>query len=224
MNKYKYIFITIFLLAIFFVIFRSQLHFLFNKENYSWFSDENIKNFISGFGIWAPVVFWFTNFFAALIFVPITMFSLVCGALFGKFTGTCLIASSSTLAAIFAFFIGRRFETFLFTSLIRGNKLNNWICKIESLIHKNGFQSFFIIRNIPHPFILLSYAAGLVKTTKFKDFALATFLVLVIRGFAFVYLGDSILKGPKALIIPVILIIGITIFSIIIKKKQNDKI
>lgn len=197
---------------------------MFNKENFSWFREENIKNFINGFGIWAPIVFWFANFFAALIFVPVTFFSLVCGALFGTVTGTCLLTSSGTLAAIAAFVIGRRFEHLLLNSRIKKHKTSKWLQKIESMINKNGFQAFFIIRNIPHPFILLSYIAGLVKTTKFKDFALATFVVLVIRGFAIVYLGDSILKGPKALIIPTILIAVITIFSFLIKRFNSKSV
>lgn len=224
-NRYKLVIITIFLLALLFIVFKPQFYSLFNKENLSRFSEENIKNFINGFGIWAPIIFWFVNFVAALLFFPITLFSLVCGALFGKSTGTCLLVSSSTLAAIAAFFIGRRFDNLIYTSLNRGDKINKWIEKIETLLHKNGFQAIFIIRNIPPPFILLSYAAGLIKTTKFKDFASATFVVLVIRGFAFVYLGDSILKGPKALIIPALLITAITVFSILIKKfnsKTNE--
>ncbi len=223
-KRYKLTLITVVLSALLFIFFRTQLYSLFNKENFAWFSDEKIKEFIDGFGIWAPIVFWFTNFFAALIFVPVTPLSLACGAVFGKFTGSCLLISSGTSAAITAFFIGRRFEDILYSYLIKGDKINRWTEKIERLMQKNGFLAFFIIRNIPHPFIGLSYIAGLLKTVKFKDFALATFVVLLIRGFAIVYFGDSILKGPKALILPSLLIAGITVFSLLLKRHNSKRI
>ncbi len=216
MNKYKFILLsTLFLLVLCYV--------LFNTRFYLWFNIENIQGLVKSSGVWAPIVLWFIIYFAALFFVPITVFPLICGSLFGIGTGLFLLTTSTTLAAISAFFIGRYFDRFPFPFSFGKAKINRWILKTEELVHTRGFQAFFIIRNIPHPFILLSYVAGFVKTTKLRDFALATFVVLVIRGFAFVYMGDSILKGPKALILPVLLIAGITLLPSLIKRFFNKQ-
>ncbi len=67
----------------------------------------------------------------------------------------------------------------------------------------------------------LSYAAGLVRTAKLKDFALATFLTNIIGSFSFVYFGSQLDAGWKALILPIGLILLTLLIPKIVKKYQK---
>lgn len=73
----------------------------------------------------------------------------------------------------------------------------------------------------------LSYAAGLVRTAKLRDFALATFLTNIIGGFVFVYFGDQLGSGLKNLLLPASLIIISLLIPRIIRwwqaRDQKDK-
>ncbi|MCP3851266.1 MAG: TVP38/TMEM64 family protein [Gammaproteobacteria bacterium] len=166
-------------------------------------------------------LFWLVNFIAVLLFIPLTLFWIIAGLLFGTLTGTILTASASTAAATVAFLLGRRYEE-LFNQLINRNvntmKLKD---KIENKMDQNSFTVLFIIRVLPHPFILFSYIAGFSKAIHINIYVLATFLAIVPLSFSFVLLGDSLLNNVKIIIIPIVLILLITQLPKVIKKLTN---
>ncbi len=190
--------------------------------DWSWPNRESIQGFVEAFAGWAPVVFCMVVFLGTLLFVPITVFAVLSGSLFGPFLGCTLLTGSVTLSALVAFRIGRRLSVgTLVGDWGRGAGARLWATRIEGLLARKGFLAFFTLRNLPHPFILVSYASGWVKTAKEFDFLSATFLVLAVRSLAFVYLGDRLFSGPQALVLPVLFILGITLVSIALDRRTK---
>jgi uncharacterized membrane protein YdjX (TVP38/TMEM64 family) len=170
-------------------------------------TEETIRGFIEPFGMFAPVVFGVIYFVAVLFFLPASVFSILAGLIFGKLWGTVIVVIAATLAAAAAFGIARYFGKATAQKLCGKGKLGKWITKIDDYVKEHGFQSFFIIRCLFLPYMPVSYAAGVVPAAKLRDFILGTFVTNIIFSFMFVYLGDNLLKGPKALILPLVLVV-----------------
>lgn len=167
---------------------------------------ENLKNFITQFGIWAPIVFMALYYSLVLAFISATAFTVLSGLLFGKVWGTIYVIIAATLAAQTAFFITRKLGPEKLRSLKQKKGIGKLITLVERKCAHHGFKNLFILRCLFAPYIPLSYAAGMIHTLKPRDFFFATFFTNLIFSPAFVFLGDSLLAGPKALFLPIIMI------------------
>jgi uncharacterized membrane protein YdjX (TVP38/TMEM64 family) len=184
---------------------------------------QKIARSLKRFDPWTPVLFWVASFIAAMFFVPVTVAAVLSGMLFGKLSGTWLLTTSVTAASMTAFLIGRGVDLRFRSWYSKHTRIQRWMDTLENLFQKNGFTAVFILRNIPHPFILVSYLAGLIRTAGVWSFGAATFACLLLRGFAFVYLGESLMKGPQALILPIVLITVCIVMSFAINKRMATK-
>ena len=172
----------------------------------------NLKPFIDQFGILAPLVFMALYYGLILAFVSAAAFTIISVVLFGKIWGSIYVIIAATLAAQTAFLITKQLSDEKLNGLKSKKGIGKLIRIVEEKTQKNGFKSIFLLRCLFAPYIPLSYAAGMIKTLKARDFFFATLLTNMIFTPAFVFLGDSLLKGPKALILPllmVILVLGI---------------
>ena len=196
-------------------IFLLMLIFIYPKI--SEFTDvEALRNTLETFGWLAALVFSVIYIIAGILLLPLSVFSIAAGTLFGLFWGLIIVLISATISAALSFIIARQFTSFV-PRFKKGfiQKLQN---TVEKYLEKNTFQAIFILRLLYLPYIGLSFAAGLVRKCKFWPFVLATFLTNIIGSFVFVYFGDQLGRGLKALIIPVILI-GLSLLIPYIVKK-----
>lgn len=168
---------------------------------------ENLKIFIDQFGLFAPLMFMAIYYSLVLAFVSAAVFSVLSGLLFGKVWGSIYVIIAATLAAQTAFLITRKISSEKLKSLEQKKGIGVLIKKIESKTQNHGFKSIFLLRCLFVPYIPVSYAAGVIKTLKAKDFFFATLFTNIIFTPAFVFLGDSLLEGPRALILPVTMVI-----------------
>lgn len=182
---------------------------------------ELLKSTIESFGIFGPAVFIVMYFTAVMLFISSTIFTILGGVLFGKLWGSIYVIFAATLAAQVAFFVGRRLSGKKISALKSKRGIGTLVKTIEAKTDKNGAVSVFVLRALFLPYIALSYAAGTIPTLKARDFFLGTFFSNIIFVPAFVYLGESLLKGPKALIIPVIMIMLVLSVPKIVKKFQK---
>lgn len=184
----------------------------------AWLSPESLKNFISQFGIWAPLVFIGLYYGLVLAFVSATAFTVLSGLLFGKVWGTLYVIIAATAAAQTAFFITRNLGRQRLEGLKQKKGIGPLITVLEKKCETNGFRNLVILRCLFAPYIPLSYAAGMIKTIKPLHFLGATLLTNLIFSPAFVFLGDSLLQGPKALLLPASLIVLVLLVPKIMKK------
>jgi uncharacterized membrane protein YdjX (TVP38/TMEM64 family) len=211
MKKYlKYIVLAVFIVGVLLGV---------KYKWYAYLTEDNIVGLVNAFGIWGPMAYIVLYYFAILLFLPATVFTILAGALFGNLLGSVYVVIAATASAQTAFFIARwlgKDGAKKFSG--GGNVFTNLIQKIDVQVSRNGFQAFFILRCLFLPYIPLSYAAGVVPRAKAKDFFFATFLTNMIFSPAFVYFGDQLSEGPKALILPVILIILVLSIPKIVKR------
>ena len=183
---------------------------------------ENLKSFIDQFGVLAPLVFVALYYGLVLAFISAAAFSVLAGLLFGKIWGTVYVIIAATLAAQTAFFITRQVSPEKLNTLKQKKGIGALIKKIETQTENHGFKSIFLLRCLFAPYIPLSYAAGMIKTLKAKDFFFATLGTNLIFTPAFVFLGDSLLEGPKALLLPIIMVTLVLLVPKIIKYFKPD--
>ncbi len=183
-------------------------------------SVDSITMFVSSFGMFAPVVFMVLYIVLLLFLFPATILSVIGGVLFGTFWGVVYVVIAATIAASVGFLLARMF---------RGNdesRFNNAVVqklvgKCEEECEKHGFRAFFILRLLYLPYMPLSYAGGLVKSARFRDFLIATFLTNIVGSFSFVYLGGSLSNGFGALLIPLVLIVLTLLIPKVVKYVQK---
>lgn len=180
-----------------------------------------LRTTIEPYGVLAPVLFGIIYIISGLLFLPLSVFSVAGGILFGTLNGLIIVLIAATIAGALAFLISRQFSNYIpeaKAGLI--HKLQN---TVEKRLEKNTFQAIAILRLLYLPYIGLSYAAGLVKTAQFWPYVWATFLTNIAGSFVFVYLGDQLDKGLTALIIPVVLIALTLLVPKIVKQFVNQK-
>jgi len=179
---------------------------------------ENLKIFIHQFGYLAPIVFMALYYLLVLAFISAVALTVLAGILFGKIWGSIYVIIAATLAAQTAFFITRALGPEKLDNLKEKKGIGPLIKKVESQTSDHGFKSIFLLRCLFAPYMPLSYAAGMIKTLKARDFFFATLFTNMIFTPAFVFLGDSLLDGPKALILPLILVTLVLAVPKIIKR------
>lgn len=179
-------------------------------------NQQTLKQTIVPFGVFAPIAFGIIYIVAGLLFLPLSALSVIAGILFGILGGLATVLISATIAAALAFLIARPCCDLL--PRARQGIIRKLQHTVEHRLKHNTFQTIFILRLLYMPYIGLSYAAGLVRTSKFWPFVWATFLTNIIGSFVFVYLGNQLSKGFTALIIPVILIALSLLIPHLIKK------
>lgn len=184
----------------------------------SFLQPASLKNFIAQFGYFAPVAFMALYYFLVLAFISAVALTVLAGILFGKIWGSIYVIIASTLAAQTAFFITRALGPEKLDNLKEKKGIGPLIKKVESQTSDHGFKSIFLLRCLFAPYMPLSYAAGMIKPLRARDFFFATFFTNLIFTPAFVFLGDSLLDGPKALILPLILVTLVLATPKIIKR------
>lgn len=179
----------------------------------------SIKNYISSFGMLAPVIYIVMFTLIPLTLFPDAVLAVAGGMIFGVGFGTLYTVIGAVCGATLSFFMSRFFGRGLVQRLIKGKA--EWF---EDGIEKRGFLFIFILRLIPLvPFDVISYGAGLSKI-KYKDFILATSIGIIPGVWVYSNLGD---KSENLLSVEFFgaaaILVVLIIFSYYIKKKISIK-
>ena len=168
--------------------------FRFTSLDIADFTPTNVKNFILGFGIYAPLVFLtIYTLRSVLLFMPVLVVSLASGLAFGPFWGWLLNVTGATIGASASFMFARYFGAG-FISMIPGMRSGSFD-KLSDKMAEKGFLVVLPMRlvGIP-PFDVVNYGCGLSKV-KFRDYVAASFLGMLPGGFFTTYLGSN-LENP----------------------------
>lgn len=184
----------------------------FNPLEY--ISTDKISTFISSFGIFGPLVFGLLYIIISLFGISAAALTILAGVLFSLPVAMSVVVISATIVATLGFLISRYFSKYL------PNKGSKLVKKIEEKCEKNGFLAIAVLRLLFLPYMPLSYAAGLVKKLKLRDFVLATFLTNIFGSFFFIFLGYSLTKSLPYVIVAIILLIGFFQIPKLLKKKS----
>jgi len=143
-----------------------------------------IEVWIKGLGAWAPLVFILLFIGATPFFLSVDALCLAAGVLFPLLAGSLYIIISTYLAATVIFILGRFLLQNKVKQLLEKHpKLKN----IDTILVNNDFKVMFLLRLLPLPFALLSYAFSATQV-KFKAYILSTSGILI-YNLTLVYFG-----------------------------------
>jgi uncharacterized membrane protein YdjX (TVP38/TMEM64 family) len=119
------------------------------------------REWVQGFGLWAPVVFILGYALAAVAFVPGASLTAASGATFGVVQGTLYAWLGATLGSGGAFLIAR----YAARSWVEGKLAGNpRLAAVDRAVEREGGKVVALLRLSPaFPFNLLNYALGLTK-------------------------------------------------------------
>lgn len=165
-----------------------------------------------GFGIWAYLAFVAAFVAFALIPLPMTVWVLLGGSLFGPWLGTVLSLLSSTTAAVLAFLIGR----YLARDYVRGHA-GPRVRRVMRGVEAEGWRFVAMTRLIPvFPFAPTNYALGLTGI-RLRTYAWTTGIALIPNLAAYTWLGHATrqaITGAENLI--QFLLIGLALLALLL--------
>ena len=150
-----------------------------------------LDGWLSGLGVWAPVVY--VSFYAAgtVVFLPGSLFALAGGALFGPVWGAVLSLLGATIGAGIAFLVARYLA-------------GDWVARraagpVKRLIRgveTEGWRFVAFVRLVPlFPFNLTNYALGLARIG-FLQYVVTSLVCMAPGAIAYTWLGHA---GREAL-------------------------
>ncbi|WAM31875.1 TVP38/TMEM64 family protein [Caldicellulosiruptor naganoensis] len=206
-----WIFIFMIAVSIFALIYAERQHTL---------SPRYIKQYISHFGIWAPMAFLILySIKSFIIFIPAGIFMLAAGLTFGTFLGSLILVVGTLLSSTVGFVFARYFGKDYVQKKLQNTKFSN----LGSKIAQKGFLIILLLRLVPIlPYDAINYICGLSKI-KYKDFILATLIGTVPACFLYAYLGENLLKPfSKGFYFSVALVILISLTPVLFAKSVRE--
>lgn len=145
-----------------------------------------MKGWISGLGVWGPVVLVLVYIVATVLFVPGTILTLAAGAMFGLVVGMITVSIGSTLGASLAFLIARYVARDKIAAMAGRNRRFG---AIDRAIGEGGWKIVALLRLSPAlPFNLQNYLYGLMQI-RFWPYVVTSWLAMLPGTFLYVYLG-----------------------------------
>ncbi|MBS0001649.1 MAG: TVP38/TMEM64 family protein [Thioalkalivibrio sp.] len=165
-----------------------------------------------GFGAWAYLLFAAAFVMLALLPIPMTLWILLGGSLFGPWGGTVLSLVSATLSAVLAFLIGRHLARDYMRSHA-GPRVRRVMRGVEA----EGWRFVAMTRLIPvFPFAPTNFALGLTGI-RVSTYAWTTGITLIPNLVAYTWLGHATrqsLAGAENLI--QILLIALALIALLL--------
>ena len=141
-------------------------------------SQDEVESWIEPLGNWGAPVFAVVSALLGCILVPGPLLAAASGLLFGTWLGFAVTLTSSVLAALIGWEIGRR------TGAIEGPH--------RAFLERRGLWAVIVQRLLPGiPDAPLNYVAGAIGVKPW-DLALGTAIGVAPRAFAYTALGDAI--------------------------------
>lgn len=186
-----------------------------------------LRGWITGFGIFAPLVFIAMYGTLVTFGFPAVLCSTVGGLVFGRFYGTFFNLFGASMGASGAFWIARLIARDFIAKRFADAK---WFDKFSTGIDKDGFYYMLFVRFMPvFPFNGTNYASGLTNI-RYRHFLLATMIGMLPYDFALtntvVAVGESAANNFRmspGLIAALTLLAFVSLAPIRIKKYLDKK-
>ena len=185
-----------------------------------------IKEWVSGFGIIAPLIYIGFYIVATLFFLPGLPITVLSGIAFGPVWGVVYVWISATVGVSLAFLVARYVARGLVENWVSGN---DQFRKIDEKVEQEGWRILMFTRLVPiFPFNLQNYAYGLTKI-KFPTYVLVSSIFMLPGTIAYVQIGGALVSGEgnldKTLIylsIAGVLIVLVSLIPKFLRRHQPD--
>ena len=185
-----------------------------------------IKEWVSGFGIIAPLIYIGFYIVATLFFFPGLPITVLSGIAFGPVWGVVYVWVGAIIGVSLAFLTARYVARELVESWVSGNAQFQ---KIDEKVEQEGWRILMFTRLVPiFPFNLQNYAYGLTKI-KFSTYALVSAIFMLPGTIAYVQIGGALVSGEgnldKTLVylsIAGVLIVLVSLIPKFLRRRQPD--
>lgn len=185
-----------------------------------------IKEWVSGFGIIAPVIYIVFYITATLFFLPGLPVTVLSGVAFGPVIGVVYAWIGSVIGVSLAFLTARYVARDLVENWVSGNAQFQ---KIDEKVEQEGWRILMFTRLVPlFPFNLQNYAYGLTKI-RFFTYSLVSSIFMLPGTIAYVQIGGALVSGEgnlrKTLIylsLAGVLILSVSLIPKLFSKRQAD--
>jgi uncharacterized membrane protein YdjX (TVP38/TMEM64 family) len=152
----------------------------------------HLREWIAGFGVWAPAVFVGGYVVAAIAFVPALPLTILGGLVFGPVGGIVYSSIASTAGAALAFLIAR---------YAARDVVERWMAphpalgRMDRAVARHGWRIVMITRLVPiFPFNLQNYAYGLTSIT-FRAYVVTSVVCMLPATVAYTVAAGAIVTG-----------------------------
>ncbi len=194
------------------IVFREQAGMIFKNP-------EGLRDWVKGFGMWAPLVFMGLQFIQVVIFIiPGEVVQIAGGYLFGVLPGLAYSLIGILAGSVFNFLLARLLGHAFISSLMGKESLQKMKKFIDSPKALIGFFLLFLIPGIPKD--VLCYAAGL------SSMRLGVFLLISFLGRLPALLGSVIIghaAGSQQWVLAAI-VAGLALALFILGVIHRDKV
>jgi uncharacterized membrane protein YdjX (TVP38/TMEM64 family) len=182
-------------------------------------STGDVRHALDGIGWAAPVAFVGLSVALTVALFPFPIQAAAAGVLFGVAEGTVVAVVGGTLGAVVAFTIARQLGRAPVEELA-GERLRGLL----RAVGERGFAAVLLLRVVPGiPRDAVNYACGLT-TVGVAPFALATFLGLAPRAYAYVALGGSLGNlGSTQSLVAVALLVGMGVLGLVLLARERQR-
>ena len=151
-------------------------------------SAEDIRRWVVGFGVWAPLIYVAVYTIRPLLLFPTLLLNLSAGVLFGPWWGILFLLLGGFGCASFCYLLGR----FGGGCWLLRNFGGSWGERLTNyLVGSGSFKKMIILRTVPiFPYDPVSIIAGSVRLP-FKIYAAATVLGMLPGAIAYNFLADA---------------------------------
>ncbi len=177
--------------------------------DYSGIDIVRIKESVTAYGVWAPLVYILFFQIRPFILFPATGATLLAGVIWG-WEGLIYIMVAYVVCATWQFFIARYIAPEMVENIV-GKKAE----RVEKYIEKNSLISVVIIRLVPNiAWDVQNIIIGLTKI-KYWKYILGTIIGMLPGSIALVYFGDSfvsVLSNPQhwwKMAVALVLLVGV---------------
>lgn len=185
-----------------------------------------IKEWVSSFGVIAPLIYICFYIVATLFFLPGLPITVLSGLAFGSVWGVVYAAIGAIIGVSLAFLVARYVARELVESWVAGNKQFQ---KIDEKVEQQGWRVLMFTRLVPiFPFNLQNYAYGLTKI-KFLTYLLVSAIFMLPGTIAYVQIGGALVSGEGNLrrtfiylSIAGVLILLVSLIPGFLRKRRED--
>jgi len=172
-------------------------------------SPETVKEYITGFGVFAPTIFILSYVAQAFVlFIPSSLLTISGGYAFGVVLGTIYSLIGVTIGSIIVFLIARKLGRPFFRKVISKKELEHF----DVFFKKRGDISILLARSIPmlFPLDVVSIAAGLTQI-KFRHYVTFSILGFIPNLFILALFGERLSRGinPATIVVLVLIIFAV---------------
>ena len=173
-----------------------------------------VRSYILGFGIWAPVISILMMILQAIVApLPAFVITFANAAVFGWWQGAMLSWASAMIAAGLCFQISRYFGRDAVKKLITEKVLQY----VDRFFFKHGQNAILIARFLPFvSFDAVSYGAGLTPMTM-RSFLIATGVGQLPATLIYSYVGGMLTGGTRLLVTGLMCLLALATLIICLK-------